>query len=415
MDSVSHSDTLEFTGERFEALTESLYYNPSTDALIDTAALGSGVTYTINATLSSKKPANETSLMTVAMPKPKWVPDVVGALSTEWAGTDKSPLKRVEEIVSTLQTTGFFSHGLESEEPSNPGHSSYRIAQLLDKPERMIGDGEQYAVAAALLLNDAGIPSRVVMGFRVDAESSFSGSTWRVTGSDVQAWVEVPFEGIGWVPFFPTPDKDQEPKEEDQRSKAKPKPQVLQPPPPSNSSDSDVSQSALDPRDDEEEEEEEPFDWGRILRIALAVTIPIGVLVTPLIIITSIKLSRTKKRRKTPDLTHRVAHGWQEMVDHATDLGIIPPKAATRKQISAALAKAHSVEGVERLAYLANQGTFAPSPPTEKEATEFWKEVEKVSRSLASTFPSRRRFMSKFSLASLRRNPQPTLDIQEWK
>ena len=411
---VSQLEEVDFTGERAQALGESLYYNPMTDAAIDPAGLGSGVTYTLKASVDTTQPTADTPLTQMTMPKPAWVPDKVSSLATQWAGTEKSALKRVEGIITTLQTTGYFSHGLESEEPSQPGHSSYRIAQFLDNPDRMVGDDEQYAVAAALMLLDAGIPARVVMGFTVDADSDYAGSTWKVTGSDVHAWVEVPFDGIGWASFFPTPDKNQEPKEQDQRSKAKPKPQVLQPPPPANSSQEDTVQSAPDPRSDKDKDKDtHEIDWGKILGIVLGVGIPLVVICTPLLVIVGLKSSRTKKRRHTSDLTRRVAGGWQELLDRAADLGLVVPQTATRRQAGTALSADRAVKGMGDLARLADQATFAPTAPTEEEAAAFWKEVDEVSHSLAQGFSVRHRIGSRFSWTSLLRHPKPTLEIQE--
>lgn len=412
--SVSLMERLSFTGEREDSLTEGLYYNPSSDTLINTAGLGSGVRYVINATPIDSEPTFETPLKRVSTPRPQWVPEKVSALSSQWAGTDKSPLMRVESIITTLRTSGYYSHGLGGGAPSSPGHSSYRIARLLERPEHMIGDDEQYAVAAALLLLDAGIPARVVMGFHVDADSTFADSVWEVKGSDAHAWVEVPFDGIGWVPFFPTPDKDQEPKEIDQRSHTTPKPQVLQPPPPANSSDEEPAQSVLDPRDDEEKNDpDESIDWMRIAQITAAILIPLLVVIAPWMIVLAWKARRRRRRMTVEDQSQRVANGWQELMDRSADLGMVTSKSATRKQIGMVLTRLKGVEGVEKLALLADKGTFAPTAPTPQEASQFWDEMDKVSASLSDTFPKTRRFTSRFSWTSLRSNPKST-DIQEW-
>ncbi|MCL1923569.1 MAG: DUF3488 and transglutaminase-like domain-containing protein [Propionibacteriaceae bacterium] len=410
--SVATMDSLEFTGKRATNLSEELYYNPKADALINTAALGSGVSYTITSTVSDAKPTVETPVIPQTMPKPAWVPDKVGSLATQWAGTEKSVLTRVEAITSTFQSTGYFSHGLDTEEPSNPGHSSYRIAQLLDRPERMIGDDEQYAVAAALMLTEAGIPARVVMGFIADDESQLDGSTWTVTGSDAHAWVEVPFEGVGWYPFFPTPDKDDEPMEQEQRARAKPKPQVLQPPPPADTNDMEPSRTALDPRDDEDDKKK-GINWAGILRIVAMVTIPLAILIAPIAAIILVKTARTKRRRTTPDLSVSVAQGWQEMMDHAADYGFVVPPTATRVQISTALRRNHGIKGLDRLAVLADRGTFAPNPPTPQEAAEFWATVDTNTEALAQGFPTKQRLLSRVSLTSLLPHPKPNVEIQE--
>ncbi len=85
--------------------------------------------------------------------------------------------------------------------PSLPGHGYWRLTEMLDK--QLVGDDEQYAVAMALMLAKIGVPARVVMGFRPAAADP--ATEIAVTGKDVRAWVEVPFDGFGWVAFDPHP------------------------------------------------------------------------------------------------------------------------------------------------------------------------------------------------------------------
>jgi len=61
-----------------------------------------------------------------------------------------------------------------------------------------------FATSMALLLRAAGIPCRMAGGYLTD---EFDGPTQEfiVRQSHAHAWVEVPFEGLGWVPFDPTP------------------------------------------------------------------------------------------------------------------------------------------------------------------------------------------------------------------
>jgi transglutaminase-like putative cysteine protease len=62
------------------------------------------------------------------------------------------------------------------------------------------------ATAMAVLLREAGIPSRLVMGY---LPGTRSGSTETVTDEQSHAWVEVYFLGWGWVPFDPTAEVSQ--------------------------------------------------------------------------------------------------------------------------------------------------------------------------------------------------------------
>ncbi|MBN1528450.1 MAG: transglutaminase domain-containing protein [Thermoleophilaceae bacterium] len=70
--------------------------------------------------------------------------------------------------------------------------------------EDKIGYCQQFSGAMALLLRLSGIPARVVAGFSPGSFNRDSGE-YRVRDLDAHSWVEVYFNGIGWVPFDPTP------------------------------------------------------------------------------------------------------------------------------------------------------------------------------------------------------------------
>jgi transglutaminase-like putative cysteine protease len=63
---------------------------------------------------------------------------------------------------------------------------------------------QQFSGAMALMLRMVGIPARVAAGF---APGSFNrdSNEYRVRDLDAHSWVEVYFNGIGWVTFDPTP------------------------------------------------------------------------------------------------------------------------------------------------------------------------------------------------------------------
>jgi protein-glutamine gamma-glutamyltransferase len=63
---------------------------------------------------------------------------------------------------------------------------------------------QQFSGTMALMLRMAGIPSRVAAGFSPGSLNRDSGE-YRVRDLDAHSWVEVYFNGIGWVPFDPTP------------------------------------------------------------------------------------------------------------------------------------------------------------------------------------------------------------------
>jgi transglutaminase-like putative cysteine protease len=65
---------------------------------------------------------------------------------------------------------------------------------------------QHFAGAAALLLRLAGFPARVVVGFATGAQTA--PGRYTVRDLDAHEWIEVYFQGYGWVPFNPTPAAD---------------------------------------------------------------------------------------------------------------------------------------------------------------------------------------------------------------
>lgn len=62
---------------------------------------------------------------------------------------------------------------------------------------------EQFASAAAVLLQASGVPTRVVVGYASGQQDPRDGS-WLVRGSDAHAWIEVYYPRAGWLPVDPT-------------------------------------------------------------------------------------------------------------------------------------------------------------------------------------------------------------------
>jgi hypothetical protein len=65
------------------------------------------------------------------------------------------------------------------------------------------GDCQHFAGAAGLLLRLAGVPTRVVAGFATGLRQR--DGRFQVRDVDAHTWIEVYFQGYGWVAFDPTP------------------------------------------------------------------------------------------------------------------------------------------------------------------------------------------------------------------
>lgn len=63
---------------------------------------------------------------------------------------------------------------------------------------------EMYVSAMVVMLRELGIPARFVVGYGSGDYNRVTGY-YEVRANDAHAWVEVYFQGVGWVPFDPTP------------------------------------------------------------------------------------------------------------------------------------------------------------------------------------------------------------------
>ena len=411
---VSIMDSLQFGGSSGTAasLADDLYYNPEADAAIDSRGLSQGDSYTLTADVSAGVATSSSQLISVNMQAPQNVPPAVASLASTWAADAKTPFDTVSAIVNTFHDTGYYSDGLNSQQASLPGHSTARIAALLKNPQVMVGDDEQYAVAAALMLQSLGIPARVVMGFEADSSSHLSGTTWTVTGADVHAWIEVPFQGAGWVAFDPSPARNKTPEQQSQQAKTKPRPQVLTPPVANNDNTQPDSQNPGNNQPQPNKPHSSSI-WP-VVRLVSGSVGGVGLVVFgPLLVIGLIKGRRRRVREQQADPSAKVVGGWQELVDRAADMGAVVPPSATRRQTSKLLTSRFGATNVTGLAAAADSAAFAPAPPAPQAADIYWAGVRGVIGQLRHKLSPFGRYKARVSLASLRRHPRSTFDLEE--
>lgn len=394
---IGGSVEVTFGGTRAKELTRSFYYNRVSATGLVTAGLQGGdatdVHFTVDDTLSESDRAG-LQVSSLSLPEPTQVPEKVAGLAKDYAEGASGDYQRVEAIAESLASYGYFSDGLVGEQPSRPGHGAGRLATMIEDPEAIIGDEEQYAALMALMVRSLGLPARVVMGFHLPAGEH------EVTGDDVTAWVEVPFEGAGWLPFYPTPPEDQKPQTQEPDPQDRPQPQVIQPPDPPQP-EAEVppqERDEIDPDSEETEDDEEQPAW---VRYTALLGLPLLVLLAPFVVIVALKARRRRHRRTRGTASNRLAGGWLELTDQATDLGLVTPPGLTRSEASRVLAEEFGVS-TTLLAERADAGVFAPAEPPEREILAFWEEVALTRGRLRQARPLRRRLRAAVSLKSLR-------------
>ena len=390
-----------FEGDDAETLRRNTYYSSGTGTAVSTNGLAEGDSYTVQTVIPAEitdEQIGDAAFGTVRLPKNDNVPEDLTSLAAETVSDAETPIEQARALESFLSEDGFFSHGLEGEVISRAGHTSERISTLIGG-DQMIGDDEQYSVAMALLAGELGIPARVVMGF-YPAEEQQGTAEFTATGDNIHAWVEINFDGFGWVTFDPTPPEDQVPNDQNTKPRADPKPQVLQPPPPPQEP-ADLPPTLPDDRESEDESLNIAGIIGAILLIAGISLAVLALILSPFIIIGAWKASRRRSRRSAALTADRIAGGWDELTDRAVDYGARLAPGATRSEEAVSVSGSLAVPAVTTLAARADAEVFGPNEPTQEEVDAFWSEVDQIVVGLGSEVGFVKRMKARLSLRSL--------------
>lgn len=393
-----------------------LYLNKDSDTALSLDGVHKDDKYTLDVAFPSVDNAKlaTAEFGKVAMPKLENVPQSVDTKANEMVGQADTPLKKVQALESALSREGKFSNGLEGQPTSTSGHGAARINKLLTGRE-MVGDDEQYATAMVLMARHLDIPARVVMGFYLDEKDANNGAPEvDIKGSNVHAWVEVNFAGIGWVPFNPTPDKDHVPNPPDPQNASQPKPQVLQPPPPPQEPADLPPDSAPDALDTDGKKQNGLGIWGPLLATLGIVSIPLAVFLIPLLVIAALKTRRRKFRLQAGQPADRVSGGWAEVISAATDLGAGVDLKATRRETAGTLVDAfpESQGTTVALAARADASIFGPGQPSDTEVSAYWADVDTSVKDMLASVGFWKRQRARFSPRSLLSDARVALDAR---
>ncbi|MBT2495377.1 transglutaminase domain-containing protein [Microbacterium sp. ISL-59] len=401
MPTAGELSEIRFDGDRAEDLRRGTFVNTVTGTAVATPKLTGGDEYAVDAVMPSEpddEQLAEVAFGKVSMPKPSNVPEELTSLAAETVAGAETPIEQVRALETFLSEGGFFSHGLEGEVLSRAGHTAERISTLVGA-DQMIGDDEQYAVAMALLAGQLDIPARVVMGYYPDEEQAGE-AVFTATGDNVHAWVEVNFEGVGWMTFNPTPPEDQVPNDQNTKPRVDPKPQVLQPPPPPQEP-VDLPPTLPDDRESEDESLNLAGIIGAILLIGGISLAVIAVLASPFIVIGAWKAAKRRSRRAAARTSDRISGGWDELTDRAVDYGARLAPGGTRIEEAAVVASSLTVPQVTELAERADAEVFGPAEPSPQDVESFWHEVDEIVGGLGKEAGFWKRVKARLSVRSL--------------
>ena len=397
---------------------DSFYYNTDTMSAIYPSRTSEGLTYTetgIMPNVPTDKEIAKADASSISQPKADDVPDCVDKLATAIAGGQSKGGEAAQALADKLKETGWFSHGLAGDYPSNAGHGNYRINQLL-AGNAMVGDSEQYASAMALMARSLGLPSRVVLGFLPKndegdissdrTEKQGRSTVTKFTGNDMTAWVEVKLDGYGWVAFYPTPKETKIPDENQNLTPPNPRTLVRQPPVP-----------LTDPlRDDNQakgkssiggsmaDETSTNLFWQRFGRIAKKVAIYGSPAWTVLIVcglLLGIKAIVLARARRHGSASQRVAAGWQAIAALARQSGL--DVHGTRNEQAASISKQMGIDAETLLALgrQADYAAFSGDEVSQNQVERYWHDVIEEREFMLDSLPMLRRWRTKLSLAGV--------------
>jgi transglutaminase-like putative cysteine protease len=119
-----------------------------------------------------------------------------GQIAQEWTAGATSAYDKVLAIQRHFHSDGFTYS-------THVNVADDAAALLTFLTQTKTGFCQQYAAAMAVLVRELGLPARIAVGYLVGTLQD--DGTYLVQSRDAHAWVEVFFEGYGWLPFEPTP------------------------------------------------------------------------------------------------------------------------------------------------------------------------------------------------------------------
>jgi hypothetical protein len=290
---------------------------------------------------------------------PELDPSVTELAATLTAAA-RTPYERVRDVLDhfTDRANGFV-YSLST----SPGTTGDDLADFL-RVKR--GYCEQYAGAMAVLVRAAGVPARVVLGYTPGRQQP--DGTRTVTTDDAHAWVEAWFDGLGWIPFDPTPIAANRAVELPWAPRVETLDDtVAEPTVPSASLPAPAGPTAELDRDDQFtplDQQAAAADGALVPRLSAAggVLVLLGVAAVP-----AVARGRARQRRLADGSPGAL---WEELLATTADLGIAVHGTTTARQLARQLAERLStvepaaVAAVRTLALAQERAVYGPPTAT---------------------------------------------------
>nr|BFE28618.1 hypothetical protein GCM10010200_008690 [Actinomadura rugatobispora] len=339
------------------------------------------------------------------------------ALQLPWGPGATKPPVQLEEFrrfaqgatagaVSPIQRAAMLAVHLKSyakyDVTAPPGHSYRQLDYFLSEGRR--GTPEHFAASYAVLARTLGLPTRIMVGF---SGGRPSGNARDMRAGDVMVWPEVKFDGLGWVPFNPTPQRSGQSKDSDAvaAGETQQKLERLQQNAAAQQRGGGPGKTPQTPAPAAPAASEPPLPWwvyAASLAGLLAAAYVLAVLLVPVL--------RRRRRRNGPPAA-RIAGAWRQALEHLGDVGLAATRTLTAHEVArfgAGRLGDAALDHLRPLADLVNRTRFAPSPPEPYAADQAWEHTDRLGRLVTAKAGRLRRLRRRLHPRSLRRDrPEP--------
>ncbi|TFD36708.1 transglutaminase domain-containing protein [Cryobacterium sp. TMT1-62] len=316
------------------------YWNEATGSITSPGDTTRGQEYTVTA-LTLEPTAEQLREAEGAYPAeirrslrlPAETPALIGDTAREVTAGTTSAYEAARALQDYLRGSDF---AYDTEAPVEAGYDGGGIDVVSTFLEVKTGYCVHFSSAMAAMARSIGIPSRIAIGYQpgsLSASGSVAGvGRYSVDTHDLHAWTEIYFEGVGWVPFEPTPGRGAVPAYTQDNAVTVPLTDSGQAGPSDAPRPEDLGgQNAADAQADASSP---AHSRGGIIRLGLLVLGTFALLLLPALIRVTRRMLR---RRGLLSGQSGAVEAWREVSDTAVDHGVFVRETETPRELAARL------------------------------------------------------------------------------
>ena len=284
----------------------------------------------------------------------------------------------VQQIVALARQ---YSDTYTLQEKASPGHT---LRHLKEFAKVHSGTAEQFVAAYAVQTRALGYATRVVIGY----ESNDCSGRCVVRQSDLIAWPEVKFDGVGWQRMAVVPARAvDDPPEEEPTTTTAPIQKVAEEQ--GNGAGTGPGRATSEPGTD-----------SPVGRIALAGGVLLLAISVGALLFRVVKTTRRSRRRRNAAAPGaRIDGAWHESLDRLVRLGLRPRRSMSASQLVEAatpLLDENAATRLRRLGALETHSSFDEHPMTDADAVVAWEHADEIARSVDDRSTRRQKLAAAF-------------------